>query len=228
MFVRQQQVHTLKKKVMVFLIVLVLFIARPTLRWAYDDYALKKEEGAKKQQELAVKTQQQQTILKDVQILSSATSPLQKANLMNCYNTNCPTLPELVREEPVKSIFKAYLQLQNTTETNFTIDQKRVLSYLNEFLVKWPSGVANWEIREITFSAPKDTQLEQLQAIPMTVTMRFANKQGLLLFLRNIENVLSPNYPMLAIVNSVSYDVVKSDTQQDVQIAMTLYMIKQK
>lgn len=197
------------------------------LKWWYTWYndSIIAYSGAVAEQELKFATQK--SILKEVESLSLVKSQQEKNNILQCYNSNCQTLPEWIREEPVKSIFKWYLQLQQTTTDRFTVDQKRVLSYLNDFLIKWTNGIPTAQIKEIVFGTPKVLSMPDLQAIPMSVTVSFADKNGLLSFLRNIETLISPVYPMLAKVDSVTYDVVKAATEQDVQIAMTLYMMKQ-
>lgn len=226
LFARESQEHTLHHKIVVFVIVLVLFIARPTLKWSYDTYTSSKKTFEDSVTEHAQKSAQQKTILNELAILSAVKTPLQKNEVVQCYNTNCQTLPEGVRAEPTKTIFKWYLQLQQTTDDKFVVDQKRVLSYLNDFLIKWVNGGNNALIKEIVFGTPKATTLPDLVTIPMTVTITFINKNGLLTFLRNVESFISPVYPMLAKIDSVSYDIVKANLAQDVQIAMSLYMLK--
>jgi predicted membrane chloride channel (bestrophin family) len=85
-------------------------------------------------------------------LLQKISSEAQKNTIVQCYNTNCQNLPEALRIEPKKSVFKAYLQLQQSTATKFTIDQKQVLKYLNEFLTKSSTdGSTNGEIESISF-----------------------------------------------------------------------------
>lgn len=226
LFSRESQAHTLHHKIIIFFIIVVLLIARPMLEWSYANYKTSTKAYTDVVSEHDLKTTEQKTILKEVELLSSVKSQIQKNSVVQCYNTNCQTLPEWVREEPTKTIFKWYLQLQQTISDRFTVDQKKVLSYLNDFLIKWSNGTATAQIKEIIFGTPKVLSLEDLQAIPMSVTVTFWDKNGLLSFLRNIETLISPTYPMLAKVDSVSYDVVKAATEQDVQVAMTLYMMK--
>lgn len=57
--------------------------------------------------------------------------------------------------------------------------------------------------------------------------MTFPNKQGLLGFLRNIEQLISPTVPMLGVVQSVTYDIVKTDVSQDVVVIIDIYMLEQ-
>jgi hypothetical protein len=169
---------------------------------------------------------QHQIVVDDVWLLQKISSEAQKNTIVQCYNTNCQNLPEALRIEPKKSVFKAYLQLQQSTATKFTIDQKQVLKYLNEFLTKSSTdGSTNGEIESISFGwvQPADGWVIR---IPMSMTVKFQNKQWLLGFLRNIEQLISPTYPTLGIVQSVTYDIVKSDSTQDVIISMDIYMLQ--
>jgi hypothetical protein len=63
-------------------------------------------------------------------------------------------LPESIKNEPEKSAVKAYLQLQKAADnTKFTLDQKKLLAYLNEFLVKSSTELnkINGTISDISF-----------------------------------------------------------------------------
>jgi hypothetical protein len=76
-------------------------------------------------------------VLKDLELLKQISNETQKQALVQCFNANCTSLPDTIKDEPVKSAVKAYLQLQKETDdTKFTVDQKKLLTYLNEFLVK--------------------------------------------------------------------------------------------
>jgi hypothetical protein len=223
---REIHIRTLQHKIVIFLIALMLFLCRPLLsgsrnnytaaRWAYQNAINMRQD----------KEKQHQIVLDDLWLLQKVSSDSQKNSIIQCYNTNCQNLPEALRIEPKKSIFKAYLQLQQSMETKFTIDQKQVLKYLNEFLTKSSSdGSINGEIQAISFGGeqPADGWVVR---IPISMTMKFQNKQWLLGFLRNIEQLISPTYPMLGIVQSVTYDIVKSDTTQDVIVSMDIYMLQ--
>lgn len=225
---REKKAHTLQHKIVIFLIVLVLFIAWPTLKWAYDWYKTSQADYEKASTDLVTKQAKQKEILADVQLLADNTTPAKKAVLVQCFNTDCQNLPQEMRDDPQKSIFKTYLQLQQASEGKFSVDQKKVLAYLNEFLVKGANWGVNWQIQAITFWEPEKTDMQHLVAIPMNVTMSFANKDWLLWFLRNIESLISPSFPMLATVETVTYDVVWSNQVQDVEIAMILYFIQQQ
>lgn len=62
--------------------------------------------------------------------------------------------------------------------------------------------------------------------VPITLTVDFADKNGLLSFVYNVENTISTQFPMLYTINSVNYDIVKYQETQTVTIDIIGYMTK--
>ncbi len=228
LFAKEVKIRTLEYKLTVFLIALALFVLWPFMSNIWGDYTSLKDQSAAAVQEATQKEQQRAQIVQDISMLQQVSSDTQKIAITQCYNTRCQNLPESLRNEPQKSIFKSYLQLQQPNDTKFIIDQKKILSYLNEFLIKSSDGNGiNWQIQAISFAGSEPVPTTNLIRIPMSVTMSFPNKQWLLWFLRNIEQLISPTFPMLGIVQSVTYDIVKTDVSQDVVVIIDIYMLDQ-
>ncbi len=228
LFAREVKVRTLQYKVTIFIIALGIFVAWPFLTNIWSQYQTAKNTNQTLVQEIQKKDANRQEVIQDISLLKQVSSDAEKNTILQCYNTNCSNLPEALRNEPQKSIFKAFLQLQQPTQTKFAIDQKKILAYLNEFLVKSADGSGlNWQIKSISFWTTQKIQSTKLIRVPMSVTMTFPNKQGLLWFLRNIEQLISPTVPMLWIVQSVTYDIVKTDVSQDVVVIIDIYMLEQ-
>lgn len=226
LLLRQVKVRTLQYKATIFLFALLLFAFWPQLSSMYQKYQTSKQDLQNTKSQHDMKKVEQATILKDVTLLQKISQDWQKNVLVQCYNTDCKTLPEDLKSEPQRSIVKAYLQLQQDTETKFTIDQKKLLAYLNEFLLKTDSsGAVPSAIKWITFGWASSAS-NNVKTIPTSISTTFANKDALLAFLRNIEQYVSPTFPMLAVVDSVTYDIVKSNDAQDVTIALTIYMLE--
>ncbi len=228
LFAREVKVRTLQYKLTVFIIALGLFVAWPFLTDLWSRYQTTQDTNTTLTQEIEKKDIQRQEIIQDISLLKQVSSDTEKNTILQCYNTNCSNLPEALRNEPQKSVFKAFLQLQQPTQTKFAIDQKKILAYLNEFLIKSSDGNGvNWQIKAISFGTTQKIQATKLIRVPMSVTMTFPNKQGLLGFLRNIEQLISPTVPMLGVVQSVTYDIVKTDVSQDVVVIIDIYMLEQ-
>jgi hypothetical protein len=223
---RELHVRTLQNKIVVFLVALMTFLFWPQISWAWSWY----KEDIKALTDIRVFLEAKKTvqawIIRDVTLLKDISSEWKKTAIVQCYNTQCKTLPEEIQKEPAKSAFKAFLQLQQAGKTKFIIDQKKLLIYLNEFLVKSSDGTVNGQVVGISFSSPVQTRTPWLVRIPTSMQLSFPNKQSLLWYLRNIEQVISTKYPMLTVVHSVTYDIVKSDEWQDVDVSLDIYMIQ--
>ena len=223
---REMKIRTLQYKVTIFLVAFFLFVLRPQITDIVSGFNNAKD-GYKSVVETHMQREQQHKIvLKDIELLQKISNDSQRASLIQCYNADCKTLPDEIKTEPVKSAVKAYLQLQQSTNTKFTIDQKKVLAYLNEFLVKTPDWAAyNGIIESISFGGASKNDKNSVVEIPVSLTMKFPNKQWLLWFLRNIEKYISPTFPMLSIVQSVNYDIVNAESAQEVTVTINIYML---
>lgn len=228
LFAQEVKVRTLQYKLVVFLVAFGLFILWPVLHGMWNDYQSSQTLYTTLVEEWIKKDKQRAEIVQDISLLQQVSSDAEKSKITQCYNTRCQNLPEALREEPQKSIFKSFLQLQQPAQTKFLIDQKKILAYLNEFLIKTSdSNTINGQIESISFANTQKVKDTTLVRIPMSVTLSFPNKQWLLWFLRNIEQLISPTFPMLGIVQSVTYDIVKTDVSQDVVILIDIYMLDQ-
>ena len=224
---RKVKVRTLQYKATIFLFAFVIFAFRPQLVSTYEWFVSAKQQyKATLDAHQATKVEHAK-VLKDVELLKQLSNESQKSSLIQCYNSNCTWLPENIKDEPVKSAVKAYLQLQKETDnTKFTLDHKKLLSYLNEFLVKSSTELnkVNWVIDSISFWWAGSTIPNGL-IIPTNITVSFTDKQWLFWFLRNVEQYISPTFPMLAVVNSINYDIINSDSAQNVVISLNIYML---
>ncbi len=224
---RKVKVRTLQYKATIFLFAFVIFAFRPQLVSTYEDF-----KWTKQQYQAALDTHQatkvqHAIVLKDVELLKQISNDSQKSSLIQCYNTNCSSLPDNIKDEPMKSSVKAYLQLQKETDnTKFTLDQKKLLTYLNEFLVKSSTELnkINGDITAISFWGAWASVPNWL-VIPTNISITFTDKQWLFWFLRNVEQYISPTFPMLAVVSSINYDIINSDSAQEVAISLNIYML---
>lgn len=105
-------------------------------------------------------------------------------------------------------------------------DQKKILANINEFLLRGANNQSNGVVTSIIFGnlSPVE-ELESIDQVPITLTVDFADKNGLLSFIYNVENTVSPQFPMLYKINSVNYDIVKYQETQTVTIELIGYML---
>lgn len=224
---RQVKVRTLQYKFTIFFVAFLLFAFWPQLTWQYNEYKFAQQSLVDAQNNYNQTKIKHAGVLKDVELLKQISNETQKQTLIQCYNANCSSLPDNIKEEPVKSAVKAYLQLQKETDkTKFTLDHKKLLTYLNEFLVKSTTDATkfNGEIKWISFGMASPDVTNAI-VVPTNLTVSFQDKDWLLGFLRNIEQYISPNFPMLATVWSVSYDIINAQSSQDVSINLNIYML---
>jgi hypothetical protein len=224
---RKMKVRTLQYKATIFFVAFLLFAFRPQLTATYQWYLWAKQ-WYQNTIDVHQRTKvQHATVLKDAELLQQISNWAQKNSLIQCYNSNCTSLPESIKNEPEKSAVKAYLQLQKAADnTKFTLDQKKLLAYLNEFLVKSSTELnkINGTISDISFGWAGKT-IPNAISVPTTITISFSDKQWLFWFLRNVEQYISPTFPMLTIVNTINYDIINSDTAQNVTIGLNIYML---
>ncbi len=224
---RKVKVRTLQYKFTVFFFALVLFAFWPQITERYNIYKFTVQSYKDTLVQHETVKVQRANALRDAQLLGSISSDAQRSSLIQCFNTDCPNLPEEIKNEPIRSTVKTYLQLQKETpDTKFTLDQKKLLTYLNEFLVRTSADAQtlNWQIDSVSFAG--STPFEKWSIIiPMSVWVTFQNKDWLLAFLRNIEKYISPTFPMYAVVNSVQYDIINSNAVQNVTIDLNIYML---
>lgn len=228
-FARELKVRTLQNKFTVFIVALALFVFWPYIMSSRQGYQTAQAAQQETKAAYQKKVFEQKEVLADLQMLKDVSSDGQRQALIQCYNSRCTSLPVALQKEPVKSAFKSFLQLQQATaDTKFVIDQKKLLAYVNEFLVRSADGAKVGEIIGLSLGSPEPTApvVAGVVSIPVNVTIIFPNKQSLLGFLRNTEQLVSPTFPMLSVVNSVTYDVVKSDESQEVSISLTTYMLQ--
>ncbi len=106
-------------------------------------------------------------------------------------------------------------------------DQKKVLANINEYLLKGANSQSNGTVTSIVFGNPLPVAgIDTVVQIPITLTVDFADKNGLLSFVYNVENTISPQFPMLYKISTINYDIVKYQENQTVTIELIGYMIK--
>ena len=106
-------------------------------------------------------------------------------------------------------------------------DQKKILANINEYLLRGASNQSNGVVTSIIFGnlIPMD-EVKGVVMVPITLTVDFADKNGLLSFVYNVENTISPQFPMLYKINSINYDIVKYQENQTVNIELIGYMLQ--
>lgn len=104
------------------------------------------------------------------------------------------------------------------------INEKVLLTNINEYLLKESNGSSNGTISKIAIGEP--TQYAgNLRYVPLKLSITFDNKDSLLSFLDNVETKILPDpaFRVLYKITNVSYDIANYTTQQSVDIDLNAY-----
>lgn len=130
-------------------------------------------------------------------------------------------------DDAIKNNFwfaRAYIQLNNLTDTKMVINEKILLSNINEYLLKDDRWSKNGLVSKIAIGESQQYE-GNLWFVPVNLAIGFANKDSLLSFLNNVEKrILSdPQFRILYKINQVSYDITEYTSQQNVDVELSAY-----
>jgi hypothetical protein len=119
---------------------------------------------------------------------------------------------------------RSYIQLNNLTDPKMVINEKVLLTNINEYLLKENNGSTNGNISKIAIGEPKQ-YAGNLRYAPLKLSITFDNKDSLLSFLSNVETRILPDpaFRVLYKIDKVSYDVANYTAQQSVDIDLNAY-----
>lgn len=154
---------------------------------------------------------------------------LHENTIISCVNHKiwCGEIPEEIREN--FGFARAYLQLNNLYDPKMEINEKIILTNINEFLLtKRDSQNENsfkiWKINSIAIWKP-NVIVSQLYSIPIRLEASFVNKDYLLAFIENVDkNVLeSRSYRILYKIDEINYNIMEYDQEQLVDIKISAF-----
>lgn len=149
--------------------------------------------------------------------------------IVQCYNEQegCEQLPSSVIENLVS--IADFLNMQDLQSDPMIIDERRILRNINEFLLQTdPTNITspsrNGTINDISISDPQVYQ-NNINRVPLTLTIRFQDQNALLSFLDNVEHKIAPDPEKRVryIIDQVKYDVSNYQQEQEVQIDMSAF-----
>ena len=143
--------------------------------------------------------------------------------LINCLNNDECDMIEPQLMESMKFL-RVFMMMNYLWWEKMSFDQKVLLRSINEFINKTPWGLTNWTLTTITFGEPSmlDDQYK-IKALDITLNMEFDHKRNLISFLKNIEDKVFKELPVLYVIESLNYDIVNYTERQWVNIAATVY-----
>lgn len=130
-------------------------------------------------------------------------------------------------------VLRAAYSMQTNDQWKLEFDQKNVLKLLDQHFL---NDKTRWSLTEVSFGDMEAVQwVQNVVEIPMAVSLTLEDYASLVRFIWKIE-VQKPvrakdwtdkEYearPNFFIINDITYDIVKHDEQQDVEIDMSLYL----
>jgi|GEM_PF-7049926 len=219
-----RSVLTIKYKIYIVVLIIAMAVTRGYMQASAEKHTATKEsirnlENAKMQKEA-----EYDQVVKDLIVVRDINA--QKGAVVTCLSTRgCSNLPESLKTVVPQT--RAFLQLQKNEGEKMAFDQKKILANINEYLLRGANNQSNGTVTSIVFGnlAPV-TDYENIVQVPIQLTIDFQDKNGLLSFVYNVENTISPQFPMLYKISSVNYDIVKYQENQTVSIELIGYMLK--
>lgn len=153
----------------------------------------------------------------------------QQDALLACINQtgSCDIIDPLLQER--KDLAQYFLKLQNVADPVMWLDEKRILASLNDYaLLRFPNNPSSRErngtAQSIRIGDPVVYD-GAVYRVPVDMEISFANKDGLLSFINNIENTVAvnPSYRLMYVIDQIDYDVVKYNEEQKAKVALSLF-----
>ncbi len=149
------------------------------------------------------------------------------------YKQGCKDLDQDLKNN--FSFVRSYLQLNNLYDPKMEINEKILLTNINEYLLKTivstggqQSKTRNGTVNSISFGEPK-VVVSQLYSIPVRLSATFETKDELLAFIENVDKNILENkaYRILYKIDEIGYDIMNYDKEQTVDIRMHAFYYKE-
>lgn len=236
------RVVTAKYKVLTVLFIIFICIlgvyTLPDLQTKYDNTIKTYNDQSAKLDEVHAKIIEARN---DMNLLTGIV--YNEQNLTRCLNNEdtqvCSSLPEEWKTWTWEdsqydfTIPLSYLQLHSLYNEKLSVDEKKVLKNLNEYLIKenieWTWRNVVWKILKISIGDPEpvNTWDKYFFAVPVDVEIEFTEIDDLIWFLYNVEKKLIDKDKwedrILYKIQTVSYDIIANDEPQITDISMLAY-----
>lgn len=207
---------------LVTLVVLVIFVVNLLLP-AWDTYQESRAELSTITQQLSTFATKKLQSDADKQLIATIES--QTPTIISCLNTRtqCNDIDTSLKTN--FSFARSYIQLNNLTDPKMTVNEKILLTNINEYLLKdIKTSQNNGIINQIAIGEPT-VFYGNLYYVPLRLNITFATKDALLSFVENIEEKVfsDARYRVLYKINKINYDLAHYTLQQQADIDMNAY-----
>ena len=238
------RIRIVTAKYKVYIVLLLIFIAALIFKFipnANTDYNTSKETYSQAEVQLNDVEKNIEIANNDMKYLCDESYWViaNEETLKKCLNEDedCNTLPESWKKWEWDdstydfSIPLSYLQLHSLYNKKMSVDEKRVLKNLNEYLIKkeieWWDRNKVWDILRIEIGDPEPVNKwdDHFFQVTVDVEIEFSTVDDLFCFRYTIEKKLIDNWEdrILYKIQTVSYDIVTKDEPQVTDIEMIAY-----
>lgn len=225
------RVVNIRYKVYFFIVALLIwyiiyYFALPT----YDKYFSTKDQLNNIQLEISNFESKKIKFNSDMNLIDKISK--QEDQFVQCINLNiwCEQLDPVLTSN--SWFVKDFLQLWNLYNEKMIVDEKIILTNIDQYLTKFDINntstiTKNWTIKKINIWDPEIFTKNTYQ-VPMELNITFKTKDWLLSFINNIEkNIMLDNtYRILYKIDEISYNIVDYTKEQDVNIKLSAYYYK--
>lgn len=154
-----------------------------------------------------------------------------ETKLVNCINSKeCEDISQDLTEK-LERIVK-FLKMNNLSDEKMNINEKLILSSLNEFLIREdPLNIKNLRSNGIINSIviwDEEKFNSDFYYTPLELNITFDNKDGLLSFINNIEHKISEEKEnrILYQISEINYNIINHEETQDVSFLINIFYMK--
>lgn len=216
------RLETLKYRIYIGILLVLSYVMRTYVSAYSQEYQMVKdtrESSDATLQQLDSQITQANGDLSLVRLLSGNQAAF--VNVLNS-RTGCSQIPKPLQQN--LPALKIFMQLSDLESTKMKVDEKRLLQNINEFLLDAWWGVKWGSIQSVTFGDPKfDKNKNPYVPITLKVTTDY---RGLVGIVDAIETHISLENPLFYVIESIKYNIVNANQQQDVDIILDAYYYK--
>lgn len=162
----------------------------------------------------------------------------QSGNVISAFNQDKVDALDIKGLTGKDEFIRSFLLLSPLEGSKMKIDEKKILTNLNVFLLRSNPDDPEWrltrpfgDLKSINIGKEKKVpNLENLYEIPVSVNINFDNKDALLQFVKNVElripGTQLRDFRILYKIDTINYDLVRYFESQEVSIVLKAYYFK--
>lgn len=224
----KKQIQDTKYKIWLFIIILLSFIYFWDFESSFTDLNVSKENFDSKISENKQILSDIKNIENNIDTVSIFTE--KSSEFVDCINDDECVLDSVLQDlwiefskEISNDVIRNFFLLRKHEYDKMDYDQALILKNINEYLLDF-----QWsDLNIVSFSnVVKSNSHENMYTLPITLNITVKNLDWLIDFLKNVEESVGVEYPVLYEIEAINYDIVKSDEEQSISVNLLAYFIK--